>query len=87
MREKMATFKQFAGASLDEIYAQRLLDEATLFTVNHLESGILLNGGSVDGVPQFSYTAPWCRTPSRSAASHRSSRTFTDRGTSGTATC
>ena len=43
---KFSTFNAFAKASLSEIYTPVKLDESHQFSVNTLESGILLNDGS-----------------------------------------
>lgn len=49
--ERFQTFRQFAKATLHEVYPSERLDEALRLQANTLESGVLLNDGS--GVFQF----------------------------------
>jgi hypothetical protein len=44
--DRFGSFKDFALASLEEIYPRRLLDAAQRFEASTLESGLLLNDGS-----------------------------------------
>ena len=46
LREKFTSFRQFAAASLQEIYTPECLGEAHHFSVNTLESGVLINDGT-----------------------------------------
>jgi hypothetical protein len=56
LKTKFTTFQAFAKASLDEIYTPTNLDASHQFSVNTLESGLLLNDGS--GVFTFR-PLPW----------------------------
>ncbi len=44
--EKFATFREFAGATLGEIYTEECLEEGLRLEANTLEAGVFLNEGS-----------------------------------------
>jgi predicted nucleotidyltransferase len=46
LAEKFSTFREFASASLSEIYAPDLLKSAHHFAIDTLETGVLINDGS-----------------------------------------
>lgn len=46
LKEKFTTFRQFAAASLEDIYSEESLQEAHQFEVNTLDSGLFLNDGN-----------------------------------------
>ena len=52
IKEKTPTYHEFAISSLDSLYTETKLDEATRFEANYLESCILINE-SQDGEVQF----------------------------------
>ena len=54
--EHFETYREFAAASLLDIYGERL-EKAFKLTANHLESGIWLNETKDDGVIQFRWQA------------------------------
>ena len=57
--EPFKTYRQFASASLTDIYGERL-KEAYKVTVNHLESGVWINETKTDNVIKFRWQAlPW----------------------------
>ena len=43
MNAEIPTYRQFAGATLEEIYGLEPLNDALELTANHLESGVLIN--------------------------------------------
>jgi len=45
LAEKFQTYAQFAKGSLQDIYSEKSLKDATRFEVNNLESGVLINDG------------------------------------------
>jgi len=55
IRAKLPTFRLFASAGLDEIYDPLQLEQAEELSVDHLESGVLINQGSEDGTLRFAY--------------------------------
>ena len=54
VREKLMTFHDFATSDLFDIYTDEKIDEATRYSANNLESGVLLND-SKDGNISFRF--------------------------------
>lgn len=50
--EQFKTYREFASASLTDIYGDRL-DSAYKVTANHLESGVWINEASSSSTPKF----------------------------------
>ena len=48
LNQSFPTFRQFATASLQDIYTPKCLDEAERFEANTFESGILINSGKAE---------------------------------------
>jgi len=55
IKEKLPTYHEFAISELVEIYSQTGLEDADKFEANSLESGVLINIGLQDGVPEFEF--------------------------------
>ncbi len=55
VKEKLPTYHEFAISELVEIYSQNGLDDADRFEANSLESGLLINTGQSEGIPQFEF--------------------------------
>lgn len=55
IKEKLPTYHEFAISELVEIYSQSGLGDADKFEANNLESGLLINSGSNNGVPSFEF--------------------------------
>ncbi|MEX2188540.1 MAG: FG-GAP-like repeat-containing protein [Pirellulales bacterium] len=58
IRDKFATYKDFALASLDDIYTDKCLEDAKRFEATSLESGVWMNAGlgpRVTGASQFEF--------------------------------
>ena len=56
IRERMPSFRDFAAATLEEIYDPNALRQALVLEANHLESGVLLNRSQA-GRPSFEYAS------------------------------
>ncbi len=55
IREKLPTYHEFAISPLMDIYTPDGLDAAQRFEANSLYSGVWINQGNKDGVPQFEF--------------------------------
>ena len=62
IKEKFATFHDFASADLNQIYSAEKLNEASAFTLTHLDSSLLVNDGqgrfSIEPLPELTQVAP-----------------------------
>ena len=57
VKQKLPTYHDFAISPLADIYTPDGLDKADRYEANYLESCLLINTGTVDGVPTFEFRA------------------------------
>lgn len=56
VKQRMPTYHDFAGATLEQIYTPDSLEQAHVLTANTLASGVLVNGGTPgDGAAAFTF--------------------------------